>query len=73
MTQSELVYEYMEEHGSITTGEAFWVLGIARLSARIYDLRQQGKQIVSTKIKVSTRRGKKAYVSAYSIGDNKNG
>lgn len=33
------IYEYMKEHGSITTMEAFSRFNITRLSGRIYDLR----------------------------------
>ena len=46
MTQSEQILNYMKEHGSITSMEAFSRLGITRLSARIYDLRKDGVKIV---------------------------
>lgn len=44
-TQEEQVLAYMQQHGSITTWEAFMKLNITRLSGRIYDLRDQGYDI----------------------------
>lgn len=44
-TQCERIVEYMEEHGSITTKDAFFDLGISRLSARIFELRDAGYAI----------------------------
>lgn len=49
-TQEELILNYMKEHGSITSMDAFLYLNITRLSARIYDLRAQG-YIIDTEIK----------------------
>ena len=43
--QNELVLNYMEEHGSITSQEAVRELGVYRLSARIYDLKERGLKI----------------------------
>lgn len=44
-TQEELVLRYMQEHGSITSWDAFTDLNITRLSGRIFDLRDQGYNI----------------------------
>lgn len=41
-SQTERILEYIEKFGSITTKEAFIDLGIARLSARIFELKEQG-------------------------------
>ena len=46
MTQCEQVLDYIKANGSITSMEAFSKLGITRLSARIYDLRKEGENIV---------------------------
>lgn len=45
MTQREEVLSYMMENGGITSMEAFRKLGITRLSARIYELRELGYPI----------------------------
>lgn len=39
MNQTAQVYEYMKKHGSIDAFRAFTDLGILRLSARIWDLK----------------------------------
>lgn len=38
MSQTQKVYEFIKNHGSITSWEAFQYLHITRLSARIYEL-----------------------------------
>ena len=42
MTQHTLILDYMREHGSITTYEAYEQLGITKLTTRISELRQGG-------------------------------
>lgn len=42
MTQHTLILDYMKEHGSITTFEAYEQLGITKLTTRISELRQGG-------------------------------
>lgn len=65
LSQSKLVLEYIREHGSITTLDAFIDLGITRLSARIFELRKKGYVIVDRSEKVKNRRGKECTVSRY--------
>ena len=45
ITQTQRVYDYIKEFGSITGKEAFLDLGIMHLPARIYDLEKQGYPI----------------------------
>lgn len=45
MTQNELVLDYMERGHKITPLRALEKFGCFRLSARIYDLKQQGHTI----------------------------
>lgn len=45
MTQNEKVLAYLRENGSISPLEAMEALGIMRLGARIYDLKEQGADI----------------------------
>ena len=42
MTQCERVMKYINDHGSITSMDAFNDLGIVRLASRINDLKNQG-------------------------------
>lgn len=51
----------------MTATEIFLELGIARASARIYDLRQQGHPIHSTEVVVHNRKGKPCRVARYSV------
>lgn len=45
MTQHTLIIDYMKEHGSITTIEAFNELGITKLTTRISEMRRGGMNI----------------------------
>ena len=47
MTQEEKVLAYIEEHGSITSMEAFLHLHITRLAAVIFNLKAKGHRIKS--------------------------
>ena len=44
--QTEQVYAYMQEHGSIDPLRAFTELGILRLGARIFDLKASGVPVI---------------------------
>lgn len=45
MTQQQMILEHLKAYGSIDPAEAFNRLGIYRLGARIFDLRQEGHPI----------------------------
>lgn len=45
MTQCDRIVEYMERYGEITQVQATIDLGITRLAARIFDLREMGYEI----------------------------
>lgn len=45
MTQAEMIVEYIDKFGSITSRDAFNDLGVTRLSARIVDLKNRGYSI----------------------------
>ena len=64
MTQKMEVYEYMKEHGSITSMQAFR-LGITRLASRIHELRRDGFNISSETIKRKNRYGRTVKFSKY--------
>lgn len=57
MSQAKEILDYIEKHGSITSMEAY-DLGITRLGARIYDLRQAGIDIKSEPFHGINRHGK---------------
>lgn len=44
-SQCNRLLEYLKDHGRITTYQAFGILKIHRISARISDLRQRGYHI----------------------------
>lgn len=47
MSQPQMVLDYMNENGSITSMEAFDKLGVTRLSQQILILRRRGFDIAS--------------------------
>ena len=72
MTQKEMVLAHIQTHGGITAAEAMSEYGIARLSARIWDLRMDGVKIINEQQKCRNRWGKTVYFDRYRLGD-KNG
>ena len=66
-TQEQRVLKYMETFGSITAIEAIKHLAITRLSARIYNLRNNGYTIIGTTEKVMNRYGEKCNVKRYRL------
>ncbi|MBR1445470.1 MAG: helix-turn-helix domain-containing protein [Alloprevotella sp.] len=69
MTQRQRVLEYMQEHGSITSMEAFRKLGVTRLSAVIFDLKAQGHEFDTAKEKSKNRFGEKTSYARYILRD----
>ena len=66
MTQKEMILGYMRKHGSITSMQAFQ-MGITRLSARIWNLRNDGVQIESNKVKYRALDGKNKCYDEYKL------
>lgn len=66
-TQSDKVFNYIENFGSINTYQAFTDLGISRLSARIWELRNRGINIKKESYKIRNRFGEKITVYKYSF------
>lgn len=66
-TQADRVLDYIKKFGSITTLEAFRDLGVTRLSARIYELRNRNIEIVSTSLTSKNRYGEKCTYAKYSL------
>jgi hypothetical protein len=66
LTQSERVLWYIQEYGSITWFDAYRDLGIARLSAVIYNLLHlEGEPIESITEKGKNRWGEPTHFSRY--------
>jgi hypothetical protein len=66
MSQNADILNHMETHGSITPLEALRLYGCFRLSARIYNLRDEGHNI---KTDIIERNGK--HVARYSLEEKK--
>ena len=66
-TQKELVLDYMRRHGSITTKECFDNLGITRLSAALFLLKQDGYQIAKTGVTKRMPNGRTKYFEVFWI------
>ena len=66
-TQLSDILLYMGENGSITPLEALSELGIYRLGARIWDLRQAGFKIDTEYEPFITRYGRKSKYARYSF------
>lgn len=69
MKQIDAVLEYLQKHGSITSMDAFHVLGVTRLSSAIFDLRQRGHVIETESVEVKTRYDTKTTIARYRLKD----
>lgn len=58
MTQKEAVLEWLDQHGSITSNDAWFNLGITRLADVIYKLRKDGINVKTYTENVDSRYGK---------------
>ena len=65
LNQDETIKNHLEKYGSITQLEAFKKYGISRLSARIYNLRAEGLNIITTRKKVKSWRWGTTTVANY--------
>ena len=70
-TTQQRVYDYINEHGSITTFQAHKDLGESRLSARIFELKERGVNVCDEWIRVKNRFGEPRRVKSYFIGKAK--
>ena len=65
MTQSQRVLDYLQQGKKLTCLNAFNELGITQVAARIFELKREGKAILSSRIKVKNRYGEDCIVSEY--------
>lgn len=71
MTQHTLIIDYMREHGSISTYEAFIELGITKLTTRISELRKAGFKIRGVTVSELNRFGKPVTYNRYYLIEEK--
>ena len=67
MAQMDRVLSHLKTKGTIQPLEAWRDLGIYRLSAVIYDLRQEGHKIDTKRIEVVNRFGEPLLIAEYSL------
>lgn len=72
MTQTEAVLKYLQEHGSITTWEAYSKLFITRLSAKIYELKKLGYNFDEEWVTKKNRYGKTCSFKKYVLRSGRN-
>lgn len=72
MTQNEMLLDYFNKNGSITTYESFTELFITRLSARIHELKQMGYEFDEEWIAKKNRYGKICSFKKYILKGEKN-
>lgn len=72
MTQTDMILDYLREHGSISQLEAAQELGCWRLGARIWDLRHEGHAIRREMVTSRNRFGAPVSFAKYSLQEGKN-
>tara|TARA_R110002050_G_scaffold198054_1_gene332871 strand:- start:4597 stop:4812 length:216 start_codon:yes stop_codon:yes gene_type:complete len=70
MAQKDRVLDYLKTGRSITTFNAYNELGITRISARIFELRKEGHDIISDTLKVLNRYGEVCRIGSWSLSTN---
>jgi hypothetical protein len=68
--QCELILQYLNDFGSITTFESYTELGITRLPSRIFDLKQRGYKFEEEWVSKKNRYGKMISFKKYILQNN---
>lgn len=66
-THYDRVLKHLQEHGAITSWESIELFGNTRLSATIFDLRQDGFNIKSETITTKNRYGDPTHYTKYTL------
>lgn len=66
-SQEQLVLEYLKEHKTITSKQAFEHLGIVQMPKRAFNLKKMGVNIVTTPCVGKNRFGKTVHFVKYSL------
>lgn len=69
-SQNRQVLQYMIDHGSINPAEAFFDIGVYRLSGRIHDLRSAGVPIHTERVTLTSEKGATKCFARYSLLDD---
>lgn len=67
VTLTQRVLQYMQEEGSITSLDAFRELGVTRLAAIIFNLKEQGVGIKTETVYGTNRWGDEVRFAKYSL------
>ena len=70
MSQLDRVLSHLEENKKISPLQAWRDLGIYRLSAVIFKLRQEGHKIETNLVEVVNRWGESAFIAEYTLRAN---
>lgn len=73
MTQKEKVLKYLQTGKGLTPLQAMNWWGVMRLGSRVFELREDGHNVVSQMKSVKNREGKKCYVAEYRLKGAKGG
>ena len=68
VSQKQMVLDYIHEFGSITPIDAFRDLGVTRLSAIVFNLKEDGHEIVAVIERGKNRFGNQTRYARYSFG-----
>lgn len=68
MKQTDLVLDYMKKNGSITPKEAWHKLGVYRLAAVIFTLKEQGAKITCVREYGVNKFGEETRYGRYFLG-----
>ena len=68
VSQKKMVLDYIREFGSITPLDAFKDLGVTRLAAVIFELKEDGHDIHKEREHAFNRYGQKVRYARYSFG-----
>ena len=69
LKQTDRIYQYMKDFGSITSAEAMTDLGVYRLASRIHDMRMMGIGIVKETVSGKNIYGEKISYAKYKLED----
>lgn len=64
-SQTKMVLKHLQEHGSITSIDAIYLYGATRLSAIIYNLREDGYNIITETMNGINRYGNPTQYAKY--------
>lgn len=67
-TQCEKILRYMKTYKSITQRDAFR-LGVYRLGARVFDLKEQGHLIKTNMVAVKNADGSISHIAVYTLAE----